>query len=98
MFKLTYLKKSGHGTYMVVQWLRLHTPNAGDPGSIPNQGTRSHMLQLKILNATKTLSNKQMSIFNILFNFGFVAVYGLSPAAMRRLFIVVVSLVAEHKL
>ena len=27
------------------QWLRLHTPNAGGPGSIPAQGTRSHILQ-----------------------------------------------------
>ena len=31
------------GTSLVVQWLRLHTPNAGGPGSIPGQGTRSHM-------------------------------------------------------
>ena len=31
----------------MVQWLRLCTPNAGDPGSIPGQGTRSHMLQLR---------------------------------------------------
>ena len=30
-----------------VHWLRLHTPSAGDLGSIPRQGTRSHMLQLK---------------------------------------------------
>ena len=38
-----------------VQWLRLHIPNIGDPGSIPGQGTRSHMLQLKIPHAaTKT--------------------------------------------
>ncbi|TEA25208.1 hypothetical protein DBR06_SOUSAS1010096, partial [Sousa chinensis] len=28
---------------LVVQWLRLHAPNAGGPGSIPGQGTRSHM-------------------------------------------------------
>ncbi|TEA11773.1 hypothetical protein DBR06_SOUSAS6910273, partial [Sousa chinensis] len=28
---------------LVVQWVRLHTPNAGGPGSIPGQGTRSHM-------------------------------------------------------
>ena len=27
----------------MVQWLRLHAPNAGAPGSIPAQGTRSHM-------------------------------------------------------
>ena len=39
----------------VVQWLRLHSPNAGGPGSIPGQGTRSHMPQLKIPHAaTKT--------------------------------------------
>ena len=35
------------GTSLVVQWLRLHTPNAEGPGSIPGQGTRSHMLQLR---------------------------------------------------
>ena len=28
---------------MVVQWLRPRAPNAGGPGSIPAQGTRSHM-------------------------------------------------------
>ncbi|TEA38635.1 hypothetical protein DBR06_SOUSAS110563, partial [Sousa chinensis] len=28
---------------LVVQWLRLQAPNAGGPGSIPGQGTRSHM-------------------------------------------------------
>ena len=33
------------GTSLVVQWLRLHAPNAGGPGSIPGQGTRSHMPQ-----------------------------------------------------
>ena len=32
---------------LVAQWLRLHDPNAGGPGSIPGQGTRSHMLQLR---------------------------------------------------
>ena len=45
------------GTSLVVQWLRLHTPNVGDPGPIPGQGTRSHMPQqrLKIPNPpTKT--------------------------------------------
>ena len=35
------------GYSLVVQWLRLHGPNAGGPGLIPNQGDRSHM-QLKI--------------------------------------------------
>ena len=31
----------------MVQWLRLHAPNAGGPASIPGQGTRSRMRQLR---------------------------------------------------
>ena len=31
----------------VIQWLGLHAPNAGALDSIPGQGTRSHMLQLR---------------------------------------------------
>ena len=41
------LKKIITGTSLVAQWLRLHASNAGGPGSIPVQGTRSHMPQLK---------------------------------------------------
>ncbi|TEA34054.1 hypothetical protein DBR06_SOUSAS2310164, partial [Sousa chinensis] len=37
---------------LVVQWRKLRAPNAGGPGLIPGQGTRSHMLQLKSLHAT----------------------------------------------
>ncbi|TEA31318.1 hypothetical protein DBR06_SOUSAS710082, partial [Sousa chinensis] len=33
---------------LVVQWVRLHSPNAGGPGSIPGQGTGSCMLQLSV--------------------------------------------------
>ena len=40
-------KKAEHGTSLVVQWLRLHTHNAGGLGPIPGQGTRSCMLQLR---------------------------------------------------
>ena len=44
------------GTSLVVQWLRLRAASARGPGSIPGQGTRSHMPQLKILHAaTKNL-------------------------------------------
>ena len=32
---------------LVVQWLRLHRANAGGLSSMPSQGTRSYMLQLK---------------------------------------------------
>ena len=38
------LKKNVYsGTSLVGQWLRHRAPNAGGPGSIPGQGTRSHM-------------------------------------------------------
>ena len=33
---------------LVVQWLRLHTPDAGGPGSISGQGTRSPMPYLRV--------------------------------------------------
>ena len=36
-------------TSLVVQWLRLCAPNAGDPGSIPDHGTRSYVRQLRVL-------------------------------------------------
>ena len=41
-------KKDIHETSLVVYWLGLCAPNAGDPGSILGQGTRSHMLQLRV--------------------------------------------------
>ena len=51
------------GTSLVVQQLGCCCSNAGGLGSIPGQGTRPHMLQLKILHATtKTLCN-QINIF-----------------------------------
>ncbi|TEA30381.1 hypothetical protein DBR06_SOUSAS17710002, partial [Sousa chinensis] len=33
---------------LMVQWLRLHTPNAGGQGSIPGQGTRHRRVQLRV--------------------------------------------------
>ena len=36
----------------MVQWLRLQVPSAGGPGWTAGQGTRPHMLQLKMLRAT----------------------------------------------
>ena len=40
------------GTFLVVQWLRLSAPNAGDLDLISGQGIRSHMPQLKNPHAT----------------------------------------------
>ena len=42
------IKTYAEGTSLVVQWLRLHTPNEGGPRLIPGQGTSSRMLRLKI--------------------------------------------------
>ena len=46
--KQTYAQKTNEGTSLVVQWLRLCIPCAGDPGLIPGQGTRFHMPQLRL--------------------------------------------------
>ena len=47
-FLTTYLliakrKRVTLGTSLVAQWVRLHAPNAGCLGSVPGQGTKSHM-------------------------------------------------------
>ena len=53
MKRLVYLtimegqRGARHGTSLVVLWLRLRAPNAGDPGLIPGQGTKSCILQLR---------------------------------------------------
>ena len=46
--KRDFLKNKTLGTSLMIQWLRFHAPNAGGPGLISGQGTRSHMLQLKV--------------------------------------------------
>ena len=58
------------GASLVVQWLRLHVPNARSLGLIPGQGTRSHMLQLrahmlqlKILHASTKTQHIQTKLF-----------------------------------
>ena len=43
----THIHYWRQGTSLGVQWLRLHTPNAGGLGLIPGEGTRFHMPQLK---------------------------------------------------
>ena len=47
-FMIFFLLAEIHGTSLVVQSPVLQIPNAGGPGSISSQRTRSHMLQLKI--------------------------------------------------
>ena len=38
-----FIENNFLGTFLVVQWLALCTPNAGGLSSIPGQETRSHM-------------------------------------------------------
>ena len=56
------------GSFLVVQRLRLHTPNAGDPDSVSGQRTRYHMpqlekkkrsciMQLNVLHATRKVKD-----------------------------------------
>ena len=49
------LRKLSLGDYLVVQGLRLHTPNEGDPGSIPGQGTRFQRSKRKVTQSCPTL-------------------------------------------
>ena len=51
------------GISLVVQWLRLHAPNAGVLGLMPGQRTRYHMLQLKIPKATAKTQHNQINFF-----------------------------------
>ena len=44
---------------LVVQRLRLCTPNTGGPGSTPGWGTRSHMSQLKIRKTERKKEKKE---------------------------------------
>ena len=53
---------------LVVQWLRLCTLNAGVLGSIPGQGTRSYILQLRVyipqLKILHTMTKTRLSQIN----------------------------------
>ena len=55
------------GSSLLVQWLRLHAPNAGGSGSIPAQGTRYHMLQSKIPHAATKTWHSQINTFFFFF-------------------------------
>ena len=56
------------GTSLVVQWLRFCSPRAGGLGSIPDQGTRPHVLQLTVhmpqLNKTYTAIKGEGAFLN----------------------------------
>ena len=51
------------GTSLVIQWLRLCSQHrVSDPGLIPGQGTRFHMLQLRVHMLQLSVSLQQLQI------------------------------------
>ena len=46
----------------MVQWLRLRTSKAGAPGSVPGQGTRSHMLQLRVVHMPQLKQSSMLQL------------------------------------
>ena len=64
-FGVNFLKVQGNvwreslRASLVVQWLRLQSLNAGDLGSIPGQGTRSHMLQLRLEQPNQSINIRE---------------------------------------
>ena len=103
VFFLIYVRES-----LVAQWVRLGTPNAGGPGSIPGWGTRSckHTTTKSPHAATQcSLKNFKTVLIYIWLHWVFIAVHRFfsscrdySLTVVRRLFILTASLVAEHKL
>ena len=56
-------KKIDNGDFLVVQWLKLHAPNAGDQGSgsIPDQGAELPHAAGKLLPATAKTQCSQIN-------------------------------------
>ena len=50
-------------TSLVVKWLRLHAPNSGGLGTIPGQGTRSHVPQTQDATPSKIFILSQRYLF-----------------------------------
>ena len=62
---LLSLKKegdSGTARILVAQWLRLQAPKKWGLGSIPSQGTRSHMLQLRVCKTRLPRASTKISL------------------------------------
>ena len=79
-------------TSLVVPWLRLHTPSAGDLGCIPGQGIRSHVLQLKrhsmpqlkiLCAATKTCTYLNKNIYKFCMEISIVGTAIISGAVEK---------------
>ena len=59
LLQLLYFRKSFSGTSLVVQWTRLHAPNAVGLGSIPNLGTKISHKAAKPMHSRKARALQQ---------------------------------------
>ena len=60
--KIKAFKNYDLGTALVAQWLRLNISNAGGPGLIPGQGTKTlHEVTKKISHVAMTIKDSHMS-------------------------------------
>ena len=71
------------GNFLAVQWLRLHVPNAGGLGLISGQGTRSHMLQLRVHMLQQKLQPNKLKKENSLANAGDIKDTGFDSWVMK---------------
>ena len=62
----------------MIQWLRLWTPSAGGPGSLPGQGTRSHMLQLRLSTAKQINTYLKNYLFKVYLGKNILNIKGLT--------------------
>ena len=53
---------SGTARILEARWLRLQAPKEWGLGSIPSQGTRSHMLQLRVCKARLPYASTKISL------------------------------------
>ena len=67
----------------MIQWLRLHAPNAGGLGSIPGEGTRSHRKQLRSVAAREIKATfQQLPMFPLSYIHSYVEILTPVPQNM----------------
>ena len=64
LLKLSRENDAASGTTFMVWWLRFHISMQGGSGLIPGQGTRSLMLQLKILHPARKIPHTARKILH----------------------------------
>ena len=60
------LRQVIHGASLVVQWLRLHIPNAGGTGSIPGQETKIPLAERRGQEKKKDCNHSDSPVENLI--------------------------------